>query len=75
MLMTSSSGCGLKTSTVFGSVPGRVRADRRHHLVEDAPAQPLGRAVLAQQLVQLVLAEVVVGELQQALARPSGSAR
>ena len=72
MLMTSSSGCGLKTRTVCGSVAGRVRADGGHHLVEDAPAELLGRAVLAQQLVQLVLAEVVVGELEQALADLAG---
>ena len=70
MLMTSSSGCGLKTRHGLGpSGPaGGVRADRGHHLVEDAPAQLVGRAVLAQQFVQLVLAEVVVGQLQQALA-------
>ena len=36
----------------------------RHHLVEDAPAQHAGRAVLAQQFVKLVLAEIVVGELR-----------
>ena len=54
--------------SVLPDSAGRVRADRGHHLVEDAPAQALRRAVLAQQLVQLVFAEVVVGELEQALA-------
>ncbi len=67
MLMTSSSGWGLKISTVCGAGPGRVRADRVHHLVEDAAAQGVGGAVLAQQFVQLVLAEIVVGELEQGL--------
>ena len=69
MLMTSSSGCGLKTrhGLRLGRRPGCVQIVR-HHLVEDAPAQRAGRAVLAQQFVQLVLAEVVVGELEQRLA-------
>src|SRR5947208_17109433 len=35
------------------------------YLVEDAPPQPLCRPVLAQQFVQLVLAEVVVGRSEE----------
>ena len=60
MLMTSSSGCGLKTSTGPGLGAGGLGAERAHHLVENAASQALGRAVLAQEFVQLVLAEVVI---------------
>ena len=55
---------------LLGSMAGRVGANGVHHLVEHVPPQPLGRAMLAQQLVKLVLAEIVVGELEQSPCRP-----
>ena len=75
MLMTSSSGCGLKTSTVCGSSPaGCVQIVA---IISSKTRRPstLGRAVLAQQFVQLVFAEVVVGQLEQRLVDLAGSAR
>ncbi len=68
MLITSSSGCGLK---IRGGATGRRRpaALQIVAIISSKTRWPsaLGRAVLAQQLVQLVLAEVVVGEFEQRL--------
>ncbi len=72
MLITSSSGCGLKQMTRFVVAAGRVIVDRVHHPAENALRQPLRRAVMAEQLVQVVFAEIVVVELA---AAPCRSAR
>jgi hypothetical protein len=52
----------------LGLGAGRVGANSFHHVIEDQPAEALGWAVLAEQLVQLMLTEVVVGKFQEGLA-------
>ena len=51
-----------------GRCAAGMGADRLHQLVEHLAAQALRRAVLAEQLVQLVFAEIVVGQLQEGFA-------
>src|SRR6266446_5345946 len=47
---------------------GGMRADGGHQFIENAPGQDLTGAMLPQELVKLVLAKVVVGELEKGLA-------
>ena len=67
MLITSSSGCGLKQITLLRLAAGRVIFDRVHHPAKDAMRHALRRAVVPQQLVQVVLAKVFVVSFSSAL--------
>src|SRR5438477_296866 len=49
-------------------VAGRACTDGLHHGIKDLAPEALGRPVLAEQFVQVVLAEGVVGELEEGLA-------
>ena len=73
--ITSSSGCGLNTRTVFGSAAGRVVLDRRQPVLEDLLAERLGRAMFPEQVVQVMVAEIQRRSASAAPSSPPGSAR
>ena len=59
---------GAKAQGGFGLFTCRVRIDGFHHPTEDLLGNLLGRTLFPQQFMQVIVSEILVGELQERLA-------
>ena len=59
---------GAKAQGGFGLFTCRVRIDGFHHPTEDFLGNLLGRTLFPQQFMQVIVSEILVGELQERLA-------